>query len=344
MTTKIKILVVDDSAFIRLLISDLLSKDEEMEVVGTAVDGKEAVAKTLELNPDVILMDMIMGEYGGQYAVKEIMEKSPRPILILSSLGNTNLNLIFDALALGAVDYINKPKKGGSKIRQINAELLARVKKVARAKPRPTNIIRKGVNQLDHTFDTNPNYEIIVIGASTGGPTALEKVITSLPANLNVPVVIVQHMPPNFIHSFATRLDALTALTVEVGQRGSRPRPGHVLIAPGDSNMILIKDEEGIVVDFTKEVFKEYNNPSINAMMLSIAKCYGPKAIGVVLTGMGKDGVIGLKEIKESGGKTIAQDEATSIIYGMPKLAFDTGAADVVLSIKEIGGYLVNCL
>ncbi|MFY0601001.1 MAG: chemotaxis-specific protein-glutamate methyltransferase CheB [Cyclobacteriaceae bacterium] len=344
MRDKIKILVVDDSAFMRLLIADLLSKDESIEVVGTANDGKQGVAETIRLKPDLVLLDMNMGEFDGLYAVEQIMKKSPRPILILSSVGNTNLNSIFDALRLGAVDYINKPKKGSSKVREIGDELIQRVKKVAGAKAISTKIIENGLSSLDHTFDRNSDYDVIAIGASTGGPTAVEKIITSLPANLNVPVIICQHMPASFIASFANRLDHLSALRVVVCSDGMRIEPGMIIIASGTGNMVVKKKANIYKVGFTAKKYKEYNNPSINAMLDSVADCYGKRAIGVILTGMGKDGVIGLKAIREKGGKTIAQDEASSTIYGMPKKAFETGAAEVVLNIKEIGGYLVNCL
>lgn len=341
---KINILIVDDSAFIRLLINDLLNKDEEIKVVGTASDGKEAVEQTILLKPDIVLLDMNMGDFDGLYAVEQIMKRNPCPILILSSLGNTNLDTIFDALRLGAVDYINKPKRGGSKIREIDGELIARIKKVARAKPRQTTINDKGLNQLDHTFDPSPNYDIIAIGASTGGPSAIEMIITSLPANLNVPVVICQHMPSNFINSFATRLNTLSTLEVVVGKEGMIVQPGMIIIASGEGNMILKKEKQTSRVSFTSKKYKEYNNPSINALLDSVSDVYGKNAIGVLLTGMGKDGAAGLKSIKESGGRTIAQDQASSIIYGMPKAAHEIGATDTMLDIKEIGGYLVNCI
>ena len=174
---------------------------------------------------------------------------------------------------------------------------------------------------------------------------AVEKVITSFPANLNVPVLLGQHMPPNFIKSFAARLDFLSPLKVVVGKKGMIPKAGMVIIAPGDTNMIVVKDKNDTPkIAFSDEVYREYNNPSINALMTSAASAYADKAIGVLLTGMGKDGVKGMQAIKDSGGRTIAQDESSSVIYGMPKIAFETGAADTVLDIREIGGYLVNCL
>lgn len=346
MSKKIRVLVVDDSAFMRLLLTDLISQDTGLEVVGTATDGQEAVSRAKELKPDVVLLDMNMGEYDGLYAVEHIIRQHPIPILILSSVGNTNLDTIFDALELGAVDYINKPVKGGSKIREINAHLLSTVKRVAKAKPRKTKINKDGLNKLPHTFDGSGLYDVIVIGASTGGPTAVEKVISSLPANLNVPVIICQHMPANFITSFANRLDSLSPLNVVVGRKGVIPQPGMVIVAPGNTNMVVNqnKKDDQVKIGFTEEQYKEYNHPSINALMMSVAKYYKSKAIGVLLTGMGKDGVKGLQAIKDVGGLTIAQDEASSVIYGMPKIAYESGAVSTVLNIKEIGGYLVNCL
>ena len=345
MKKPLKILIVDDSAFMRLLLSDILDEDSELEVVGVAVDGKDAVEKSLLLKPDVMVLDMNMGEYSGLYAVKHVMSANPLPILILSSVGNTNLNPIFDALELGAVDYINKPITGGSKIRQMHYELIRAVKSVASAKPRATNINSNGLNRLPHTFDKTSKFHVIVIGASTGGPTAIEKVITSLPANLTVPVLICQHMPANFITSFAKRLDSLSSLNVVVGRKGMKPQAGMIIIAPGNSNMIVQRSKtKEVVIGFSEEKYKEYNNPSINALMLSVAACYENKAICTLLTGMGKDGVHGVIAIKKKGGLTIAQDEASSIIFGMPKMAIESGAVDQVLPIKEIGAYLVNCL
>ncbi|MEP4532332.1 MAG: chemotaxis-specific protein-glutamate methyltransferase CheB [Cyclobacteriaceae bacterium] len=340
----IKILVVDDSAFMRLLLGDLLSKDGEIEVIGTASDGQEAVKQTAQLKPDLVLLDMNMGDFDGLYAVEQIMKHCPCPILILSSVGNTNLDPIFDALRLGAVDYINKPKKGGSKIREMENELIARIKKVVGASPKPTNIEEAGLNQLTHTFEPQPQYDIIAIGASTGGPTAIEKIITSLPANLNVPVVIGQHMPHNFIHSFARRLNSLSQLDVVVSKEGLTVKPGMIVIASGEGNTVVKKKGDTCTIAFSSQEYKEYNNPSINALLESVALTFGNKAIGVLLTGMGKDGVKGLSKILDAEGLTIAQDEASSIIYGMPKLAREKGAASVVLNINEIGGYLVNCL
>lgn len=313
-----------------------------MEVVGAAVDGKDALAKVKELKPDVLLLDMNMGEYDGIYAVKNIMKQAPLPILILSSVGNTNLQPIFDALQEGAVDYLNKPSRGNAKMRLIEDELIQKIRSVTRAKPMAVKASSKNTHK--HTFDEESNYDVIVIGASTGGPSAIEEVIVSLPSNLNVPVVIGQHMPSNFITPFVNRLNKLSPLNVVMGSKNMALSPGTIVIAPGSGNMILKKKGKKVVIDFTDKEFKEYNNPSINSIMLSAAEVFGKRILAVILTGMGKDGVEGMKAIKDAGGFTIAQNEKSSVIYGMPKVAVQSGAIDKSIDIKEIGSFLVNCL
>ena len=346
MSRKINVLVADDSAFMRLLITDILSEDKEISVIGTAVDGKDAVDKVKKLDPDILLLDMNMGEYDGLYAVQHVMKDHPLPILILSALGNSNLQPIFDALKHGAVDYINKPQRGSSKVREIEQELLQKIKSIFNAKPKANATRERPKSWGKHSFSDDSPYKLIAIGASTGGPSALEEVITSLPVNLNVPVIICQHMTANFIQPFVKRLNTLSPLNVVLGTKSMEPQPGMIIIAPGDGNMIVNKDKvsKKIRIDFTSEKFKEYNNPSINAMMLSVAKTYGKNAVGVILTGMGKDGVKGLKAIKDAGGYTIAQNKESSVIYGMPKVAVETNAVMKSLGIKEVSNYLVQLL
>jgi len=339
---KIKVLVVDDSAFMRLLITDIISIDPKIEVIGSANDGKQAVDAVVKLKPDVLLLDMNMGEYDGLYAVKNIMHIHPLPILILSSLGNTNLTSIFDALKLGAVDYINKPQKGNSKIRIIGDELIQKIINVSTAHPKKL-VSKKRKLTLKSTSSA---VELIAIGASTGGPSALEEIISSLPSTLTVPVLICQHMPPNFIEPFANRLNKLSDLNVVIGKNAMIPLPGMIIIAPGDANMIIENNSNTGQnrIGFSEKKYKEYNNPSINAMMLSVSEIYGKNSIGIILTGMGKDGTKGLSSIKNKGGYTISQDENSSIIYGMPKSAIESDATCKVLDIKEISRHLISKL
>ncbi|MDW3191350.1 MAG: chemotaxis-specific protein-glutamate methyltransferase CheB [Cytophagales bacterium] len=342
---KLQTLIVDDSAFMRLLLSDVLSSDPGLDVIGTAKDGLEAVKMTKKHRPDVIVMDMEMGEYNGLYAIKHIMEQCPTPIMILSSVGNTNLEPIFDALRLGAVDYMNKPVRGGSKIRTMDQELISRLKGINKARPQ----IVKNNQQVQNTAPkkkkkSSDRFEILIIGASTGGPSAVEQIIISLQDEIDVPIVICQHMPPNFIDPFVRRINSRTPLNVMLGTPGMEPRKGNVIICPGDANLELKRRGKSGKVQLvaSEKTFKEYNNPSINAIMLSAAAVYKDASLGVLLTGMGKDGAKGMKAIGESGGLTVAQDEASSVIFGMPKAAIEAGKVDQVLDIKEIGTYLIS--
>lgn len=341
MMGRLKILVVDDSAFMRLLIKDLLSEDPSLEVIGTAVNGLEATEKVMELDPDIILLDLNMADYDGLYAVKAIMRKKPKPILILSSVGNTNLEPVFEALKNGAVDYINKPNRNKSKVRELQQELIQKIKSTSRAKPRKT--VTPQTATVSKKRKRKTAYDLVAIGASTGGPSAVERVICSLPGDFDIPIVVCQHMPAMFIPQYVQRLDSMAKLSVVSATERMHPTPGMVLFCPGHANLSLKKQPSGEVqVGFTDEVFPDYNNPSINAMMLSAAEAYGSKAVGVLLTGMGKDGVRGMQAIKGAGGFTIAQDKESSVIYGMPKAAYESGAIDEVLDIKDIGNFLLN--
>lgn len=344
MSTKIKVLVADDSSIMRLMITDILNKDKNVDVITTATNGLDAIEKTFDKKPDVVIMDMNMGQYGGLYAVESIMKQRPTPIIMLSAVGNTNLSPIMEAIELGAFDYLNKPAESNIKLKDIGDELLGKIKLAA-----SSNTGLLGVKELrksiaPHTFSTELNYEAIVIGASTGGPTAIEKVICQLPENLAVPVLVAQHMPANFIPSFAARLNKLTPLKVEIGKLGTVLKPHHVYVAPGGTNMIVKSIEGRVEIAFTKRTFTEYNYPSISGLMSSASKVYGKKSIGVVLTGMGRDGTNGITDIKKAGGFTIAQSEKTSVVFGMPKEAIKSGNIDQVVDIDGIGFFLTSSL
>ncbi len=342
MSSRLKILIVDDSAFMRLLITDLVSADDDIDVVGTAINGLEAKEKTIELRPDLIVLDLNMADYDGLYAVKAIMKEQPTPILILSSVGNTDLEPVFEALKNGAVDYMNKPNRNKSKMREISTELIQKIKSASRAKPK--TIDAKPQQSKTIRRKKSSKYDLIAIGASTGGPTAIERVLTSLPSDFDIPILVCQHMPQVFIPSFVQRINSMTPLDVVAASKDDKPEPGKILFCPGHSNLILCHDKKKVKIDFTDKKFKEYNNPSINAMMLSAADIFKSKMAGVLLTGMGKDGVEGMKAIKSNGGYTIAQNKESSVIYGMPKAAYEAGAVNTVLDIEEIGNYLVNDL
>lgn len=343
---QIKVIVADDSGLMRLIISDIINETEGMTVVDTAVDGKDCTEKALKHNVDVIVLDMTMGEYDGIYAVKNILPKKKVPILILSAMGNTNMDPIMEALELGAVDYLNKPEKNKAKVREISSEIVRKVRQVARSnKDTIAPMTNLKANTGFHTFDSPLNFDVIAIGASTGGPTAVEAVVSKLPGNLPVPVIIAQHMPANFIPSYAKRLDNLSPLHVIIGRKDVVMEPGKIIIASGSRNSFIKRNDRGqAVIDFSQEKFREFNHPSIDCLMLSIAEVYGARCIAAILTGMGKDGAMGMEAIFKKGGYTIAQDQASSVVYGMPRAVQERGLAKVDLPIKEIAGFMVSCL
>jgi len=343
--SEIKVLIADDSGLMRLIISDILKSVDGITVVGTANDGKEAVAKVKTLQPDVLILDMYMGEYDGIYAVRNILKDRNLPIIILSSIGNTNLDPIMEALNLGAFDYLNKPKDNNARIREVGAILVKKIQSAyAEGNKRVVaNRIQVKSNQNIHTFG-DLNFDVIVIGASTGGPSALENVILGLPSNIPVPILIAQHMPANFVHSFVDRINKITPLNVKIGKKGDLVLPGTVVIAPGDHNMSLRKGLHGIEIDYDPKVYKEFDKPSVDALFLSAAKVYKEKTIAVVLTGMGKDGADGASKISEQGGFVFVQNKETSTVFGMPKAVVDKGVARNQVPLNQISGFLVSCL
>ena len=344
MAKNIRVLVADDSSIMRILIADILSKDRDIKVTSMANNGQEAIEKTFQESPDVVLMDMNMGQYGGLYAVENIMKKKPTPIIMLSAVGNSNLSPIMEAMEMGAFDYLNKPAESNVKLKDIKEDLVRKIKTAANTNVE--TLLREEVKKtvVPHTFSSDLNYEVIVIGASTGGPTAIEKVISQLPGNLAVPVLVAQHMPAHFIPSFVKRLNRLTPLTVEVGKLNAKLKPQHVYVSPGNTNMIVKEHKGDVEIAFTKKNFPEYNFPSVSALMSSVANIYGNKSIGVILTGMGRDGTNGIRDIKRQGGFTIAQSEDTSVVFGMPKEAINSGNIDHVVALNEIGFFLVSSL
>jgi len=342
--SQIKVLIVDDSALMRLLVKSIIEKDPEIVVVGQASDGLSAVAMTKKHQPDVILMDIIMGDYDGLYGIQEIMRDMPSPIIVLSAKGNTNKGSILEALSSGAVDYINKPIKNAVGMHDIATELIHKIK-VASSNKLPTTIPAR-TNTLPHTFSDNLPYNIVLIGASTGGPSAIEHILRNIPSNWSIPIIITQHMPDNFIHLFAKRLDTLTSIPVKVAKEYEEVlQQGIIYLIQGKSNSTLTRDTSGtIYIRHTDQQFEAYNSPSIDAIMLSAAAIYKEKAIGVLLSGMGRDGAAGLAKIYKNGGYTITQSRDTCVIYGMPKVANEMGVVCKIVPLKDIGNFLVGCL
>jgi len=337
-------LLIEDSAFMRILLSDYLKSDPEVELIAVGNNGKDGFEKTKMHRPDVVVTDMVMPDFDGLYGIKNIMKECPTPIIVLSSLDKTNPQ-IFDALKAGALEFVDKPKsdiqgtfKGGG------YELLNLIKSFADI----DDITQKSANLLEvthqHTFSSQLEYDIIAIGASTGGPGATESIITRLPGNLAIPVVIAQHMPPRFLVSYAERLDKLTPLRVKIPNAGEELKPGYVYVAPGNTNTRVMIQAGKPIFRFTSKKYKEFNEPSVDCLFESVGDAYGKKAIGVILTGMGRDGTLGLKRIKSLGGRVISQDEASAVVYGMPKSAYDAGVVDQIVKLRDIPGYIVSCL
>jgi two-component system chemotaxis response regulator CheB len=353
----VKVLIVDDSAFMRNALTSMLASDPEISIVGTARDGLEAIEKIASLRPDVVTMDVEMPRMDGITALKHIMEKAPVPVIMVSSLTNEGAKVTLDALDLGAVDFIPKNLSELSvNIVKIKEVLLDKIKQIARRGPirriiRPIDkaAIETKIRELRLTVPQRATGErktsVVAIGTSTGGPRALQEIITVLPKDFPVPIVIAQHMPPNFTGPFAERLNQLSKIEVKEAQEGDQLKPGLALLAPGRGHMKVVKKrtlESVVTISENREEFTY--RPSVDAMILSIAECYPGRALGVILTGMGNDGLKGLTELKRNGGRVFAQNEQTCVVYGMPKAVVDAGLADKVLSLEEMAGEIINAV
>lgn len=345
MSSRIRTVLIDDSAFMRKLIRDIIGSDDSIELVGIANNGQQGTQLAIELQPDVVITDMVMPDYDGVYVVSSLMEKQPVPIILLSSLEKTD-NRIFDALKQGAFEFIDKPTDF-QRDRIGNYRLIDLIKEASRTDVSALKAKQQANrNNFQHSFGDALNYDVLVIGASTGGPGAVETIITNLPCNLKIPVIVAQHMPTRFLESFTQRLNEASQLPVKLASKGETLHGGVVYVAPGETNTkvdinVLTKKP---MINFTQKKFQEFNYPSIDCLFESVAETYGKNCIGVILTGMGKDGAVGLKKIREQGGYTIAQDEESSVVYGMPKVAYETGAVQQVLTLKHIPGFIVSCL
>lgn len=338
---KLRVLVVDDSLFMRAAIAKTLEAGP-FEIVGQAKDGKDAVAQAARLTPDVITMDFNMPGMNGAEAVRAIMQQRPTPIVMFSAHTKQGAKETFDALGAGAVDFVTKPAgEVSTDLSKIADELTRKLVAAASAKPRAAAPagppMRSSSAFLARASQPGLMPRLCVIAVSTGGPAALTEVIPALPADLRLAIVIVQHMPPAFTGSFAERLDAASQVSVREAAPGDRPQPGDVLVAPGGKHLEF--DDKGLVV-LGEGPPVNGCRPAADVTMLSAARVYGRRSLGVVMTGMGKDGTAGALAIKKAEGKTCAQDQLTSVIYGMPKAAVEAGAIDEVVPLAEIATWL----
>lgn len=350
----VKVLIVDDSAFMRNALTTMLSSDHEISVVGTARDGEEALEKVEKLRPDVVTMDVEMPKMDGLTALRHIMDKNPVPVIMVSSLTTDGAKVTLDALELGAVDFIPKNLSELSiNIVKIKEILLDKVKQIGlkgqtgklRAPgSRPVRVVKPlSVPPLQVRATGERRIAVVAIGTSTGGPRALQEIIPKLPGDFPVPIVIAQHMPPNFTGPFAERLNQISNITVREAVEGEALKPGVAVIAPGRGHM-RVKRVRGIetVIGISENREDFTYRPSVDALMSSVAEFFPGRALGVILTGMGNDGLKGLIELKKTGGRIFAQDEESCVVYGMPKAVVDAGIADKVLAIDEIAGEIVN--
>lgn len=343
----IKVLVVDDSVLIRKILTDILESDDEIKVIDTARNGKEALEKIELLKPDLVTLDIEMPIMDGITTLKQIVSKHKIPVIMVSSLTYEGAELTLEALDIGAVDFLPKPTNIFSiKQEDIKHQIVEKVKVAAKSKfyaIKPVAEIKKQYDIIKKKKLLNTKFDnIVAIGTSTGGPRALQMLIPQFPADINASIVIVQHMPAKFTKSLADRLDSISSVKVKEAEEGEILQRGHAYIAPGDYHLKILKEKDNLVVRLDKEPEVLGLRPTVDKMMDSIAKIDGYNKIGVILTGMGSDGKKGIRSIKESGGFTIAQDEATSVVFGMPKAAISTNCIDIVLPIDKIGEKILS--
>jgi two-component system chemotaxis response regulator CheB len=342
----IKVVVVDDSAIMRKIIVKMLEKDSSVNVVGVASNGGEALEKIEALKPDVVTMDIDMPGMDGIEALRRIMATNPIPVIMVSALTEEGAQITLEALEIGAADFITKNTPGGAiGIFDKENELLSKVKQVAQTKARPVVSTRGAENLRSLVSRTSraSQYAIVAIGASTGGPLALQKILPRLPKDFPLPLVIAQHMPKLFTLPFAQRLSSQSQIEVKEAEDREALRSGVALIVPGDTHVRLTKKGHGVVVEFVSDISYRYR-PSVDLLMQSTARIYENRSIGVILSGMGNDGFLGLQEIKAKRGFIIAQDEATCVVYGMPRAVITAKIADLVLPLDGIADELVKIL
>lgn len=349
----IKIVIVDDSAFMRRVVKNMLEKDPLIEVLATAKDGFEGVEKVFELNPDVVIMDLEMPRMTGLEAIEIIMKKAPCPIIVLSSLTTFGAEATFEALEKGAADYVPKNISDSPlDVLKVFSELIAKIKAVSMRGKAMANMRKHSVGKpqivempkMDKRYASG-SIGMVIVGASTGGPGALQRVIPSIPEGLKTNILVTVHMPKEFTAAFAKRIDELSQVQVKLAEDGERLENGVILIAEGGVQTGFRKksltDVRIRTFDAAEEL-KVLYRPCINITMTSATEAYNRSTLGVILTGMGHDGTEGMQKIKEMGGKTLVHDEETSVIYGMPKSVVDAKAADKVVPLNMIAGEIVN--
>lgn len=346
----INVLVVDDSVVVRKIVTNVLGTDPALAVVGTAANGQIALSKLLQVAPDVVTLDVEMPGMNGIETLREIRRTHPRlPVIMFSTLTERGAASTLDALSAGASDYVCKPSNMGSvpeAVEAVRSQLIPKIKALCpgalgslRPAPlRPAVPVRSAPGRPAASGPV----QVLAIGSSTGGPDALTALLPSLPADLAVPVVITQHMPPVFTRLFAQRLDGKCPLRVKEAENGDRVIPGVVLIAPGDRHLTLKQSGDGVRVQLSDAPAENFCRPAVDVMFRSAAATYGAGVLAAVLTGMGSDGARGAEVVRRAGGEVLAQDQASSVVWGMPGAVVAAGQADHVLPLSRIAGELLQ--
>ncbi|MEK7850244.1 MAG: chemotaxis response regulator protein-glutamate methylesterase [Deltaproteobacteria bacterium] len=334
----IRVMIVDDSNFMRKAVSKLISSEPGFEVVGLISNGEEALRSIPVLKPDVVTLDVEMEGMDGLTTLRRIMETNPTPVIMFSAYTKRGADITLKSLQEGAVDFIEKPSGSLSiDLGAVRDELIKKIKVASTVRHRRAIVpSSSGRIQGRELRLPNPERSVIAIGSSTGGVQALQAVIPKLPKSLPLPVLIVQHMPPMFTKSLAESLDSHSMIRVKEASVGDILAPGNAYIAPGGLHMTVRRGSGGAYIHLDKNPEGELLRPSVDVMFRSVAEVYGADTVGVILTGMGNDGTAGLKVLKTKGAKVIAQDEATCVVFGMPRMAVEAGVVDIVLPVHEI--------
>ncbi|MEK9871174.1 MAG: chemotaxis response regulator protein-glutamate methylesterase [Gammaproteobacteria bacterium] len=350
---KVRVLIVDDSAMVRKLLSKILSSDKDIEVVGSAMDAYMARDRIKKLNPDVLTLDVEMPKMDGVTFLKNLMRLRPMPVIMVSTLTEKGAEVTLDALSAGAVDFVTKPKIDlQHNIDDYAEEIISKVKAAARARVRakPTQPMKvQDKYSADDVLGERKKPKVkllttdkmIAIGASTGGTEAIREVLCQLPASMPA-IVIAQHIPPKFSAAFAERADACCAIRVKEAEDGELIVPGSAYVAPGHRHLLVVRDGVRWKCKLSDDLPVNRHKPSVDVLFRSVSENVGPNALGLILTGMGKDGAQGLKDMLEAGAHTIAQDEASSVVWGMPGAAVEIQAAKEVLPLKSIPDKLIS--
>lgn len=346
---KIRVFIVDDAVVVRRMLSSFLASDPELEVVGTAVNGRDALSKLTRLKPDLVILDIEMPEMNGLETLEIIQREYPKlPVIMFSTITTRGAAATLEALALGAKDYVTKPEGSSSPEAALDAVRVSLIPKIkvlcSRTGEQAATSRDTGLTKIPLSSRRGPaqSVDIVVIGASTGGPNALAAVLCNLPEDFPVPILVVQHMPPVFTRMLAERLDSQSRLRVKEGITGVPIEPGQVWIAPGDYHMTLERTIAGIRLGVYQGELENSCRPSADALFRSAAEIYGAHTLAVVMTGMGQDGLAGSARIREVGGQVLAQDQASSVVWGMPGSVIKAGLADQVQPLSKMAEGIAN--